>query len=50
MFDSYDNGPSTKDVTLQRCTAGGVGMTINFDINMIMKWKKEKLLSNDVNK
>ena len=49
VFDRYQNGPSTKDVTHQR-QAGAYGPTVNFDSAMVAKLKKEEFLANKENK
>jgi len=42
VFDGYQNGPSTKDVTHQR-RAGAYGPTVNFDSAMVAKLKKRRV-------
>ena len=49
VFDGYQNGPSTKDVTHQR-RARAYGPTMNFDSAMVAKLKKEEFLANKENK
>ena len=50
VFDGYEGGPSTKDAVHLKRTAGAVGPTVNFTLNMVMKCKKTDFLNNTTNK
>ena len=49
VFDGYDDGPTTKDCTHQR-RGHGCGPAVLFDPDMLVTLKKDKFLSNQVNK
>ena len=50
MFDGYQEELSTKDGAHERRTGGRADPTVDFTRNMVMKSKKEDLLSNKDNK
>nr|XP_054767556.1 uncharacterized protein LOC129274841 [Lytechinus pictus] len=50
VFDGYEDGPTTKDVTHLRRTGACPGLTVNFAGDMVIKSKKEEFLANEVNK
>ena len=50
VFDGYNNGPTTKDITHARRTKGVVGTRVIFDGRTTFKSKKELFLSNQENK
>ena len=50
VFDGYDTGPSTKDMTHLRRTRCAVSAKVNFSGGMPLKSTKEHFLSNNVNK
>ena len=50
MFDGYEAGPSTKDAVHLKRTAGAVGPTVHFTLNMVLKCKKRDFLNNTTNK
>ena len=43
VFDGYAAGPTTKDVTHQRRSAGRIGVEVKFTSDMILSSKKEKI-------
>ena len=49
MFDGYQEELSTKDDAHERRTGGRAGPKVDFTRNMVMKYKKEHLLSNKDN-
>ena len=50
IFDGYESGPSTKDMTHQRRSGQVMSPVINFTGNMALSFSKDKFLSNDTNK
>ena len=50
VFDGYNNGPTTKDITHARRTKGIVGTRVIFDGRTTFKSKKDQFLSNEDNK
>ena len=50
MFDGYQEELSTKYGAHERRTGGRTGPTVDFTRDMVMKSKKEDLLSNNVKK
>ena len=50
MFDGYQEELSTKYGAHERRTGGRTGPPVDFTRNMVMKSKKEDLLSNNVKK
>ena len=50
VFDGYDKGPSTKDGTLGRITAGMVGTEVRFTKSSVFRGKKGTLLANPKHK
>ena len=50
VFDGYQEGLSTKDVAHEHRTGRRAGPTVHFTRDMVMKSKKEDLLSNKDNK
>jgi len=50
VFDGYESGPTTKDMTRNRRSKGVFGQKVMFTLTMPFRSKKEKLLSNSDNK
>ena len=50
VFDGYDNGPTTKDSTHGRRTAGMVGTEVRFTKSSTFRGKKKTFLANPKNK
>ena len=50
VFDGYESGLSTKDMTHSRCTTKFVSRTINFSISTRCVGLKERLSANTSNK
>ena len=50
IFDGYESGPSTKDMTHQRRSVQVMSPVINFTGNMALSFSKDKFLSNNTNK
>ena len=50
VFDGYSDQPSTKDTTHLRQCEGARELTAQFNEDMVIKSRKEKFLSNEVNK
>ncbi|XP_053377818.1 uncharacterized protein LOC123527311 isoform X1 [Mercenaria mercenaria] len=50
VFDGYDQGPSTKDITHYRRSNGGVGTKVKFEYSTPFRSKKEIFLRNQGNK
>ena len=50
VFDGYEAGPSTKDITHHQRSGGVVGAQVNFDGSMPNMSKKDHFLANNTNK
>jgi hypothetical protein len=50
VLDGYEAGPSIKDAVHLKRTAGAVGPTVHFILNMVMKCEKRDFLNITTNK
>ena len=50
VFARYEDGSCTKDAAYQKCTLGGIGLTMIFTSDMVFTSNKDVFLSNKSNK